>query len=123
MKKVLIAEDDRFLASAYRVKLQKSGFEVLVVNDGQEAIEAVITFKPDLVLLDLVMPVKDGFSALEEIRKTSSPQQLPIVIASNLGQKEDVDRGYSLGATDFLVKSDMVPDDLVNKIKSILKIK
>jgi len=120
MKKILIAEDDKFLASAYRLKLTKAGFEVQIANDGEELIKILETFVPDLILLDLVMPVMDGFAVLENLRSNSKFKSLPILVASNLGQKEDIDRASNLGATDFVVKSDMSLDMLIEKINKFI---
>jgi DNA-binding response OmpR family regulator len=121
MKIILVAEDDKFLANAYRVKLTKAGFEPHIARDGQEAIDALQSLKPDLILLDLVMPVKDGFATLEEIKKNDATKSLPVIVASNLGQKEDIERAQKLGATDFIIKSDLSLDALVTKIHTILK--
>jgi len=121
MVKILVAEDDKFLASAYRLKLQKNDFEVIVATDGEEAIKMIKSEKPDLILLDLVMPVKDGFVVLEEIKKDEGLKIIPVIVASNLGQKEDIDRAMGLGADDFVVKSDLSLEALINKIKDKLK--
>jgi two-component system, OmpR family, alkaline phosphatase synthesis response regulator PhoP len=120
MKKILIAEDDTFLANAYRVKLTKAGFEVKIVNDGQEAEDIIREFMPDLMILDLIMPVKDGFTTLKELRQDPAFANLPIVVASNLGQKEDIEKATGLGATDFLVKSAVKLEEVVQKINAIL---
>lgn len=120
MKKVLVAEDDKFLSSAYRFKLVKAGFEVQIVGDGAELLEALDKGIPDIVLLDLVMPTMDGFVALENIRNNPKFKSLPIIVASNLGQKEDIDRTRELGATDFVVKSDMSLDMLIEKINKLI---
>jgi two-component system, OmpR family, alkaline phosphatase synthesis response regulator PhoP len=120
MKKILVAEDDKFLSSAYRFKLTKAGFEVQIAGDGAELLTMLETYTPDLILLDLVMPVMDGFTALENIRANSNYKSIPIIIASNLGQKEDIDRTRELGATDFVVKSDMSLDNLIDKINKLL---
>ncbi len=118
--KVLIAEDDKFLANAYRVKLQKEGFEAVIAEDGEKAMEAINTTKFDLIILDLIMPKKDGFETLEEIKSNPAMAKIPVLIASNLGQKEDIDRGMELGATDYIVKSDMSMEGLVNKINELI---
>lgn len=120
MKRILIAEDDKFLANAYRVKLVKAGFDVMIASDGQEAVKAMDSYAPDLVIMDLMMPVKDGFTALREIRSNTNWKDLPVIVASNLGQKEDYDRATDLGATEFIVKSDLSLEDLVGKIKVLL---
>lgn len=120
MKKILVAEDDKFLSSAYRFKLTKAGFDVQVVGDGSELLTAIGNEIPDLILLDLVMPVMDGFTALENIRSNPRFKLVPIIVASNLGQKEDVDRTRELGATDFVIKSDMSLDNLISKINKLI---
>lgn len=121
MTKILVAEDDRFLSTAYRAKLTKSGFEVQMATDGEEALAALADgFSPDIILLDLVMPRKDGFATLEDIRAQAQFAQTPIIVASNLGQKEDLDKAKSLGATDYVIKSDMSLDGMITKINSLL---
>src|SRR5579859_6721364 len=120
MKTILVAEDDTFLANAYRVKLTKAGFEVYVARDGQEALEKLKTITPDLILLDLVMPVKDGFSTLEVIKSDPKLKIIPVIVASNLGQKEDTDRALKLGASDYFVKSDLALSSLIEKISKLI---
>lgn len=120
MSKILVAEDDVYLANAYRVKLTKAGFDVKIASDGQEALDTLPTFSPNIILLDLVMPRKDGFTALAEIRAKNEWKTLPIIIASNLGQKEDIEKGMRLGATDFIIKSEMPLNDLITKINTLI---
>lgn len=119
-KKILVAEDDKFLSNAYRVKLTKAGFEVKMASDGQEALNILQTFIPDIILLDLVMPIKDGFATLEAIKGDARLRAIPVIVASNLGQKEDCDRALRLGAADFVVKSDLSLDTLIQKIRGIV---
>ena len=121
MKKILIVEDDKYLANAHRVKLTKSGFEVKIAFNGDEAIEVLKTYQPDLMVLDLMMPVKDGFSVLAERQKNPTWLSIPVIITSNLGQKEDIDRAMSLGANDYIVKSNIDLNDLLGKINAYLK--
>jgi two-component system alkaline phosphatase synthesis response regulator PhoP len=121
MAKVLVVEDDKFLMSAYRAKLTKVGFEVQIAGDGQEAMDLLKTFMPDIILLDLVMPRKDGFMTLSEIKQQPNLQQIPVIVASNLGQKEDLDKAMSLGATDYIIKSDLSMDALVELINKTLE--
>lgn len=120
MAKILVAEDDKFLVMAYRAKLTKSGFEVTIATDGEEALLALQTFIPDLILLDLVMPKKDGFATLEEIKKQDKLKNIPVIVASNLGQKEDLDKAMALGAVDYIIKSDLSMDELLAKINDKL---
>ena len=120
MKKILIAEDDKFLANAYRLKLSKLGFDVRLAPDGQEALNILKDFIPDLMILDLVMPNKDGFAVLEEVKSRPDTKSVPVIIASNLGQKEDIDRGLKLGAADYIVKADVAISEIVDKINAVL---
>lgn len=120
MKKILIAEDDKFIANAYRVKLTKEGFDIQIASDGEEVFEMLKTFEPDIIILDLMMPKKDGFAVLQELRSNQQWENVPILIASNLGQKEDIDKGIKLGATDYIIKSDLSLADLIAKIKKHL---
>jgi two-component system phosphate regulon response regulator PhoB/two-component system alkaline phosphatase synthesis response regulator PhoP len=117
--KVLVVEDDGFLLKAYQLKLSKAGFDLQTASDGEEAIKVLATFKPDVILLDLVMPRKDGFATLEEIKKDDTLKSIPVLVTSNLGQKEEIDRVMNLGAEDFLIKSNMSMDSLVEKIKKL----
>ncbi len=121
MAKILIAEDDKFLANAYRVKLTKAGFEVKIAANGEEAVEALKEFEPDIMLLDLVMPKKDGFSVLEDLRNDEKWKNLPIIVASNLGQQEDVDKAKKLGANDYVVKSNESLQNILDKIAQHIK--
>lgn len=120
MKKILIAEDDHFLATAYKIKLTKAGYDVLLTADGQEAISAVDSYHPDLIILDLIMPIKDGFAVLEELKNNPLWQSIPVIVASNLGQKEDMEKATNLGAAEFVVKSDLSLEELLGKIRKIL---
>ena len=120
MKKILVAEDDMFLANAYKAKLSKVGFDLDIAADGEETMQKIKTYKPDILLLDLMMPKKDGFSVLEDIRKDPVFKSLPIVVASNLGQKEDIDRAMSLGADGYIVKSNLSLSELVDKINAFI---
>jgi len=117
MKKIIIAEDDNFLANAYRFKLTKSGYEIKITGDGVETLAALHAQKPDLLILDLVMPKKDGFMVLGEMKKDPNLAHLPVIVASNLMQKEDIDKAMALGATDYVVKSDLSLNQLIEKIK------
>ena len=121
MVKILVAEDDKFLANAYRVKLEREGYEVKVVFDGNELINSLSEFPPDLIILDLIMPNKDGFSTLRELRSDDSPfKNTPILVSSNLGQSEDIVKVTKLGATDYIVKTDLSMKNLAEKVKRLL---
>lgn len=119
MKKVLVAEDDKFLANAYRVKLEKAGFELKIAVNGEEAMQILQSFTPDVIVLDLVMPGKDGFATLFELKQNEKWKNIPVLVATNLGQKEDIDRATKLGAADYVIKSNMTMTSLVEKINAL----
>jgi len=118
--KVLVAEDDNYLAAAYKAMLTKEGFELQIATDGVEALEMLTKFVPDVIVLDLVMPRKDGFAALEEIKQNPSLKDIPVIVASNLGQQDDIQKAKDLGATEFVTKSNLSMHDLVDKIKHLV---
>jgi len=120
-KNVLIVEDDRFLLDMYVMKFNERGFSVDTAFGGQEALTKIEKDKiaPDVVLLDLVMPGVGGFEVLEKIKKNKMLPNSLIVILSNLGQKEDIDRGLALGADGYIVKASATPTEVVNKVISI----
>lgn len=121
MKKILIVEDDQFILNSFRVKLQKAGFEVQIATNGQEALKVLSQFIPDLIILDLVLPVKDGFAVLEELKSNEQYRPIPVLITSSLGQKEDIEKGMALGATDYITKTKLTLDQLVAKVNSLIK--
>jgi DNA-binding response OmpR family regulator len=120
MIKVLVAEDDAFLSKAYSAKLKKEDFEVITAANGEEVMGKVKSEKPDIILLDIVMPKKNGFDVLYDLKQEPSTKNIPVVILSNLGQEEDIKRGKDLGADDYLIKSDIAINDVVDKIKQVL---
>ncbi len=119
-KYLLVAEDDRFYANVYTNKLAKEGYEVKVVGDGQQILDAVKERIPDLILLDLVMPVKDGFETLKELKADEKTKNIPVIVLSSLGQEEDATKVRELGATDYFVKTNITIHDMVGKIKDHL---
>ncbi len=119
-EKILIAEDDKFLAIALIDKLKKENFEVITAVNGEEALAKVKNEKPNLVLLDLIMPVKNGFEVLEEMKLSGELKTIPVIVLSNLGQQEDVKKCRDIGAVDYLVKADWTMAKVVEKIKEHL---
>jgi two-component system phosphate regulon response regulator PhoB len=119
-KLVMIIEDDRFLSSLVRARLEKDGFKVQQAFDGEEAIAILKETKPDLVVLDLIMPRVTGFEVLEAISISPELNRTPIVILSNLAQDSDVQKAKSLGAVEYFVKVRVSIDDVVSKVMSIL---
>jgi len=121
MKKILIAEDDRFLVAAYKAKLEKEGFEVVFATDGQEALDALKNFTPDIILLDIKMPVMDGFTFLKKVKAIKEYKDIPVVVASNSGSAPDVEQGKALGAIDYIVKTNLSLKDVIKKITGIIE--
>ena len=120
-KIILVVEDDRFLSRIYSTKLTKEGYDAVLATEGDEAMRKLEEKTPDLILLDLVLPKKTGFEILEDIRKNSKYAKVPVIILSNLGQPEDIERGKKLGAQDYFVKANINIQDVVEKIKKYLK--
>lgn len=120
-KRILIVEDDKFLRELMSQKLNKEGYEVIEAVDGEEGVKKVKEELPDLILLDLILPGMDGFEVLGEIKKEESTNKIPVIILSNLGQREDIERGLNMGATDYLIKAHFTPGEIIEKVKSVLK--
>lgn len=120
-KNILIVEDDSFIAVAYKEGLEREGYAVEIAEDGESALLMMKKTAPDLVLLDLIMPVMDGFEVLRLMKEDELLQTIPVVILSNLGQETDIEKGKSLGAEDYLVKADHTLDDVLCVIKKQLK--
>jgi DNA-binding response OmpR family regulator len=120
-KKILLAEDDQVISNMYRVKLESDGFEVVVVDNGASALEQGTKEKFDIILLDVIMPRLDGFSVLGELRKNDKIKKTPIIMLTNLGTDEDIDKGKNLGANGYVVKSNLTPAQVVEEIKKFIK--
>ncbi|MEK7447439.1 MAG: response regulator [Patescibacteria group bacterium] len=121
-QKILLAEDDIQLIDMYKRKFKLEGFEVYIAENGQEAIDQFETFTPDIVLLDIMMPKVNGLEVLRHIRKDSKNKDALVIILTNLGNEATSEEIYKLGATDYIVKADMTPLEVTNKVKEILKI-
>ena len=115
--KVLMIEEDRFLRKIYRDKFSRINFKFLEATNGEEGLNKVIYEKPDLVILDLMLPKKNGFDVLIDIKNNKNNQDIPVIILSNLGQESDMKRGLSLGAEEYLIKTEISLSDVVNKVK------
>ena len=118
MKKILVAEDEEVLLNVLKDRFEAEGWEVTTARDGEEAVESIKKTRPDLVLLDLLMPKKDGFEVLKEIRGDPEFKTLPIIVVlSNLGSDEDIKKALSLGANDYFVKTQHPMSEIVEKAK------
>lgn len=120
-KKILLIEDDKFLRELIAQKLIREGFKVSEAVDGEEGIKKIKSEKPDLILLDLILPGIDGFEVLSRMREEPTLISIPVIILSNLGQREDVERGLKMGAVDYLIKAHFTPGEIIDKVKAALK--
>jgi CheY-like chemotaxis protein len=117
---ILLAEDDRFLRKAADTALRRHGFSVVTATNGEEALEALRTMKPDLILLDLIMPKVQGFEVLRSVKENPATAQIPVIVLSNLGQEGDVKRAMESGATAYFVKANLTLEDMVTQVESVL---
>ena len=121
MSKILIVEDDKFLRELMVRKLNtEQGFEVISAIDGESGLKTMKEQKPDLVLLDLILPGIGGFDVLSRMKDDISMPSIPVIILSNLGQQDDVDKGLKLGAVDYMVKAHFTPNEIIEKVRQIL---
>lgn len=120
-KKVMVVEDDEHIAKVYAIKLGKEGIDVSIASDGEEAIIKISTEKPDLIILDIMLPKIDGFGVLEEIKKVPELGMIPVIVVSNLWKEEDQYRALALGANEYLIKVDYPIQEIVEKVKGYLK--
>ena len=120
-KTILVVEDDKFLRELIVRKLKEENFNISEAIDGEEGIKKIKEERPNLVLLDLILPGIDGFEVLSKMKDDPSLSQIPVIILSNLGQKDDVERGLKLGAVDYLIKAHFTPGEIIEKIKNVLK--
>ena len=121
MTHVLIVEDDVFLAEIYQKKFEMEGFKVSIANNGEKGLADIKKKKPDIVLLDILLPKLDGFAVLEAAKADSSIKNIPIILLTNLGQKDDVQRGLEEGAVDYLIKTHFKPSEVVDKVRKVLQ--
>lgn len=119
-KYVLIVEDDPFYSNIYKTKIEKEGLAAVLAGDGEKALKMAMEKKPALVVLDLIMPGKDGFQTLVEMRADPNLKDIPVVVLSNLSQEEDIKRVMDLGAKEYIIKSNVPISELIQKIKGYL---
>ena len=118
--KIFLVEDDPTLIDMYTVKFKDEGYDVIEARDARTGLTQAQTKKPDLILLDLIMPVKDGFETLKELKANPDFKDIKVVVSSNLGQDEDIKKAKSLGATDYLVKAHFSFAEIIKKIHEIV---
>ncbi len=121
-KNVLIIEDDVFLSDMYQTKFSSEGAEVNVALDGEVGIKKLNEgLRPDVILLDIVMPKMDGLEVLEKIKQMDQVKDIPVIMLTNLGQKEEIDKAMELGASGYLIKANFTPSEIVKKVQEILE--
>ena len=119
-KKIVIVEDDVFILKALQIKLKKQNVDILVANDGVAGLKMVKDEKPDLVLLDLILPKMHGFEVLENLKNDPAVKEIPVIILTNLGQDEEEKKGRELGAIDYFVKANTSLDVIIKRVEEVL---
>lgn len=118
---ILLVEDDSFISGMYQTKLKNMGYTVEVVADGEAAWNRLQQDPlPNLLLLDIILPKKDGFEILEDLRAQERTKHLPVILLTNLGQKPDVERGVKLGADDYIIKAHYTPSEVMERVEKAL---
>jgi CheY-like chemotaxis protein len=115
-KKILLIEDEELLINLLQRKLTEAGYDIHLARNGEDGLKTMRQITPDLVLLDIIMPVKGGFEVLEEMSKDDNLKKIPVVIISNSGQPVELDRAKKLGAKDWLVKTEFDPIEVLDKV-------
>lgn len=118
---LLIVEDDRFLADAYQQFFANMGVSIVVLTDGAKVVEQALKLQPSVILLDILLPIKDGFTILHELKHLEKTKNIPVVVASNLGQPEEIAKGKNLGAADYIVKSETSLTEITSILKKYLQ--
>jgi len=118
--KILLVEDDEFLANMYRAKLEIENYEVVMALNGEAGLHMAEEKNPDLILLDIVMPKMNGFEVLNHLKSDKDLKKIPVILLTNLGQKEDVEKGLKLGADEYLIKAHFLPSEVISKINKML---
>lgn len=119
-KKVLIVEDDNFVAEVYSTKLLEMGHEVTIAQNGEEGLKLIGESAPDLILLDIIMPVMGGIEMLEELKKKEEWKKIPVILLTNVGEKDSIQKVQNLGVQDYLIKSHFTPAEVIEKIEAVL---
>ena len=119
--KIMIVEDDPFISDIYLVELENNGYEVDIANNGQEGLDKLKDKKFDLILLDILMPQKDGLTVLKELRANPEQKKTKVIMLTNLAGKEHIKKALDSGANDYIVKTQFTPQEVLEKINQILK--
>lgn len=119
---VLIVEDDIFLSGIYQKKFEMEGYKVSTADNGEKGLTDAKKKKPAVILLDILLPKLDGFAVLEKLKSDPATKDIPVILLTNLGQKDDVEKGLEAGAVDYLIKAHFKPSEIVEKVKKVLHI-
>jgi DNA-binding response OmpR family regulator len=119
-KKVLIVEDDPFIRDIYQVKFSQEGFEVTIAENGMEALKKMEQYIPDIILLDIIMPYMDGMETLKNIKNNENWKKIPIIMLTNISEKEKINESEQYGVNDYLIKSHFTPSEVVAKVSALL---
>jgi len=120
--RVLVIDDDKFLSGIYVITLERAGIDIKIASSGEEGIAAVNEFRPHIIFLDVLMPGMDGFEVIKQLKQDERSAHVPVVFLTSLSQKEDMERGMSLGADDYLKKTQTLPIDSLGAVRKILKL-
>jgi len=118
--KILLIEDDPFLLSMYATKFELEGFKIATADNGEKGLEMAGKENPDIILLDILMPKMNGFEVLEGLKADPKTKEVPVILLTNLNQKDEVERGMALGADDYLIKAHFMPSEVVGKIRKVI---
>ncbi|MFA4871496.1 MAG: response regulator [Patescibacteria group bacterium] len=118
--KVLLVEDDLMIVEMYKMRFEEEGYAVLVTDKGSEAIEIAEKEKPDIILLDVILPEVDGFTVLQKLKNDIKTKEIPILLLTNLGQESDKEKGLQMGAADYFIKAQHTPVEVIQKIKELI---
>jgi DNA-binding response OmpR family regulator len=121
MKKILFIEDESALQKTFKDVLEKEGYQMISALDGESGLKLARTQKPDLILLDLILPKKDGFEVLKELKEDESTKGIPVIVLTNLEDIESVEKAIELGATTYLVKAQYTLEEVIQKVKKAIK--
>jgi DNA-binding response OmpR family regulator len=120
--KILLIEDDSFLLSMYATKFEIENFKVIMAEDGDKGVRLAAKEMPDIILLDVLLPKMNGFEVLGEIKSDPKTAKIPVILLTNLSQKDEIDKGLKMGAADYLIKAHFMPSEVVDKIKKLLNL-
>ena len=119
---VLLVEDDTFLANIYKTKFEMEGFKIISADNGEKGLSEAKKKKADIILLDILLPKMDGFAVLEALKADEGVKEIPVILLTNLGQKDDVEKGLEMGAVDYMIKAHFKPSEVVSKVVEVLKL-